>query len=211
MRGRDGPAAGGAGPVRVVLATGNPHKVAEIRAIVRELDLPLEIVDPPAALPPVVEDGATLEANAVKKAAAVCRALGMPALADDTGLEIDALGGAPGLRAARWAGPEQDFAANVAKALGELAGVPAERRTARFRCVVALCMNPDAAPLLAEGRVEGRIAEAPAGAGGFGYDPIFYLPERELTLAEIPAGEKNRLSHRYRALAALGEKLRARG
>ena len=197
--------------MRVVLATGNPHKVEEIRAIARELALPLEIVDPPADMPPVVEDGDTLAANAIKKAVAVCRALGLPALADDTGLEIDALGGAPGLHAARWAGPEQDFAANVAKALRELAGVPAEKRTARFRCVVALCERPDAPPLLAEGRVEGAIAEAPSGEGGFGYDPVFYLPERGLTLAEIPAGEKNRLSHRYRALAALGEKLAGRG
>jgi len=132
----------------------------------------------------------------------------MPALADDTGLEIDALGGAPGHHAARWAGPECVAADNVAKALRELGGVPEAERTARFRCVMALVDPSGAAePLVAEGRVEGRIAEALSGEGGFGYDPIFYLPEQGCTLAELGEAEKNRLSHRFRALAALGELL----
>ena len=191
--------------MRIVLATGNPHKRQEIARILVELGLPLILVDPPRPLPEVVEDGTSLAENATRKAVAVARALGMATLADDTGLAIDALNGEPGIHAARWAGPECIAANNVAKALRLLAGVPVERRSARFLCVVALCVDPDAPPLLAEGRLEGHIAEAAAGAGGFGYDPIFYLPDRGCTLAELAEGEKNRLSHRYRALAALGK------
>jgi XTP/dITP diphosphohydrolase len=190
---------------KVVIATGNLHKVEEIARIVADLDLPLQIVAPFAPLPEVVEDGGSLEANAAKKACVAAAALGCATLADDTGLEIDALGGAPGIYAARWAGPECDAKANVAKALRELAGVPEAERGARFRCVIALCPGPGEEPLLAEGRVEGRIALAPAGGEGFGYDPIFHLPERGCTMAELPESEKNRLSHRFRALAALGE------
>ncbi len=193
---------------KIVIATGNAHKKMEIAAIVAELGLPLEIVEPGVDLPEVDEDGDTLEYNALKKAREVAEATGMPALADDTGLEIDALGGAPGHHAARWAGPECVAADNVAKALRELGGVPEAERTARFRCVMALVDPSGAAePLVAEGRVEGRIAEALSGEGGFGYDPIFYLPEQGCTLAELGEAEKNRLSHRFRALAALGELL----
>jgi len=195
--------------VNIVLATGNPHKREEMAWIIADLGLPLAIVDSPVPLPEVEEDGTTLAENAAKKAAAVCRATGLPALADDTGLEIDALGGEPGVYAARWAGPGCVYADNVAKALRELKGVPAALRTARFRCVVALCRHPGGEPLLAEGRVEGRIAESPSGEGGFGYDPIFWLPERGCSLAALAEEEKNRISHRYRALAALGELLAA--
>ena len=193
--------------MKVVLATGNAHKRQEIAAIVAALGLPLELVALAVPLPEVVEDGDTLEANAVKKARTVARALGLPALADDTGLEVDALGGAPGHHAARYAGPECDAVKNVAKLLAALAGVPAARRQARFRCVVALVVDPRGEPLLGEGRVEGRIAEAPSGGGGFGYDPVFWLPEQSCTLAELPESEKNALSHRYRALADLGRRL----
>jgi XTP/dITP diphosphohydrolase len=193
--------------VKLVIATGNAHKREEIAAIAAELGLPFSIVVPPAPLPEVLEDGDSLEANAAKKAREVAAAVGLPALADDTGLEIDALGGAPGIYAARWAGPEGDARKNIAKALRELYGVPEALRTARFRCVMALCRDPAEPPLFAEGRVEGRIAESPSGTEGFGYDPIFYLPDRGCTLAELPADTKNRLSHRYRALADLKSKL----
>ena len=195
--------------IKVVLATGNMHKVEEIARIVADLGLPLMIQAPFAPLPEVIEDGDTLAANASKKAAQVAEALGCATLADDTGLEIDALGGAPGIHAARWAGPECDAGRNVAKALRELAGVPEGKRTARFRCVIALCPGPGQEPLLAEGTVEGRIAETPCGAGGFGYDPIFHLPELGCTMAELSEARKNRLSHRFRALEALGRLLRA--
>ncbi|MBM4118376.1 RdgB/HAM1 family non-canonical purine NTP pyrophosphatase [bacterium] len=193
--------------MRVVLASGNPHKREEIAAIIQALGLPLTLVTPGVPLPDVVEDGDTLAANAIKKARTVALALGLPALADDTGLEVDALGGAPGHHAARYAGPEQDAAKNVAKLLAALRGVPAAQRTARFRCVMALVVDPRGEPLLGEGIVEGRIAEAPAGGGGFGYDPVFWLPESSCTLAALPQAEKNALSHRYRALADLGRRL----
>lgn len=193
--------------MKVVLATGNAHKRREIAAIIAALGLPLELVVPEVPLPEVIEDGATLAANAVKKARTVALALGLPALADDTGLEVDALGGAPGHHAARYAGPEGDAAKNVAKLLAALAGVPAAQRMARFRCVVALVLDPRGEALLGEGRVEGAIAEAPSGGGGFGYDSVFWLPGRSCTLAELPESEKNALSHRRRALADLGLRL----
>jgi len=193
--------------VKVVLATKNPHKVDEIRAICAELGLPLEIEAPPADLPETVEDGDTLEVNAAKKAREAADFCGCAAMADDTGLEIDALGGAPGHHAARYAGPEHDHRKNTAKALRELAGLPEAERTARFRTVVALCPGPGEDCIFAEGRVEGRISEAERGEGGFGYDPIFFIPELGKTLAELDAGEKNRLSHRFRALEALATRL----
>lgn len=190
--------------MKIVLATGNAHKQEEIARIVADLGLPFEIVEPAAPLPEVIEDGETLEDNALKKAREAAAACGLPALADDTGLFIDALGGAPGHHAARWAGPACRAADNVAKALKELAGVPAAERTARFRCVMALVDPAGGEPRVSEGIVEGVIAEAVAGAGGFGYDPIFFLPEQGCTLAELPDGLKNRLSHRFRALSAMG-------
>jgi XTP/dITP diphosphohydrolase len=195
--------------VKIVLATGNAHKRQEIAEIVDRLQLPLTIVEPPIPLPEVIEDGDTLEANAIKKALEVCRAVGLPALADDTGLEIDFLGGEPGIYAARWAGPDCDFKQNIAKALKGLAGVPADKRTARFRTVVALVTDPGSEPILAQGRVEGVIAEQELGGGGFGYDPIFFLPEIGKSMAELTEMEKNRLSHRFRALEQLGQVLGA--
>ncbi len=193
--------------IKVVLETGNMHKVEEIARIVADLRLPIMIQAPFAPIPEVIEDGETLEANAAKKACEVAEALGCATLADDTGLEIDALGGEPGIRAARYAGPDCDAEQNVAKALRELDGVSEAERGARFRCVIALCPGPGQEPILAEGSVEGRITEAPAGGEGFGYDPIFFLPEKGCTMAELPEMEKNRLSHRFRAIKALGELL----
>ena len=155
----------------------------------------------------LLKDFKTYATNTRLKAQAFAVASGLLTLADDSGLEVDALRGAPGVLSSRYASPGTSDSQRVDYLLSKLVDVLWEQRTARFRCVMALCAGPGCEPLLAEGRVEGRIAFAPAGAEGFGYDPIFYLPERGCTLAQLPAAEKNRLSHRYRALAALGEKL----
>ena len=191
--------------LRLVVATENPHKVSEIAAI---LGPEFDLVPRPAGLESVVEDGDTLEDNARLKAFAVGAAAGEPAVADDTGLEVDALGGAPGVHSARYAGPSGDAAANVAKLLAALDGVSPAERTARFR-TVALVSFADGAELIADGVVEGRIAEHPSGAGGFGYDPVF-VPDGGggRTFAQLSADEKDAISHRGRAFRALAEKLR---
>ena len=186
----------------LVLASANPHKVAEIA----ELLPGWELRPRPADLPDVVEDGETLEANARLKAVATCEASGLPAVADDTGLEVDALGGAPGVHSARYAGPAQDAAANTARLLAALAGV--DDRTARFR-TVALVRFPDGRELMAEGMVEGTIAASPRGAVGFGYDPVFVPADDPAgrTFAEMTAAEKRAISHRGRAFRALARRL----
>jgi XTP/dITP diphosphohydrolase len=188
--------------VRLVSASANPDKVAEIETILTPLGIVL--VPRPAAVPDVVEDGETLEDNARLKAIAVCAAVGEAAVADDTGLEVDALGGAPGVVTARYAGADATYADNVAKLLGALDGV-ADRR-ARFR-TVALVRYPDGREVVAEGVVEGTITSAPAGAGGFGYDPVF-APDSGggLTFAQM-GDEKHALSHRGRAFRALAAAL----
>jgi XTP/dITP diphosphohydrolase len=160
----------------------------------------------------VEEDGETFAANAAKKAREVAAAAGLPALADDSGLEVDALDGAPGVRSARYAGAGHDDAANNRRLLAELAGVPTARRTARFRCAVALA-DPRG-PLgdtveIREGACAGVILESPRGHNGFGYDPLFLYPELGRTFAELSLEEKGRLSHRARALAAMLPVLRA--
>jgi XTP/dITP diphosphohydrolase len=196
------------GTLQVVLATANPHKVTEIAAIVGDT---LELLPRPVDLPDVVEDAETLEGNARLKAAAICDATGLPAVADDTGLEVDALGGEPGVRTARYGGEAATAADNIDRLLRELARVPAPGRTARFR-TVALLRFPDGREVLAEGVVEGRIAEAPAGAGGFGYDPVFVPDEGDgRTFAELPAAAKHAVSHRGRAFRALAAALAAQG
>lgn len=181
------------------VGTKNKDKLREIEAILASL--PLELRPLPGGLPDVVEDGGSLEANARLKALGYARAVGAPVLADDTGLFVDALGGAPGVDAAHYAGPKATYADNRTKLLRELAGVPEPRRTARFRCVIAVA-RPDAVAATFEGSVEGRILEAPRGPGQFGYDPLFFVPEVGRSLAEIEGPEKNRLSHRARALAS---------
>ena len=149
--------------------------------------------------PAVIEDGWTYRENALKKAWAAAKFTGKPALADDTGLEVDALGGQPGLYAARFAGEGCTFQDNVRKLLRLLEGVPPQRRGARFVCVMAL-VDPGGREQVVEGELHGQIAEAPAGDSGFGYDPVFYVPEVGKTLAELTPAEKNRMSHRGRAL-----------
>ncbi len=150
-------------------------------------------------VPEVVEDGATYRENALKKARSAATFTGKPALADDTGLEVDALGGQPGLYAARFAGEGCTFQENILKLLQLLDGVPSERRGARFVSVIAL-VEPNGREQVVEGELRGRITESQAGVGGFGYDPVFYVPDLGKTLAELTADEKNRVSHRGRAL-----------
>ncbi len=192
-------------PVRLVLATANPDKVAEIGAI---LGPGVELAPRPASVPDVVEDADTLEGNARLKAVAIVEATGDAAVADDTGLEVDALGGAPGVHSARFAGEEATYADNVAKMLDAMADhpEPAARR-ARFR-TVALARFPDGTELVAEGAVEGTIAAEARGSGGFGYDPLFVPEEGDgRTFAEMTPDEKHAVSHRGRAFRALRDAL----
>ena len=182
---------------RLLIATHNAHKLAEIRSIFSRPGLELLSVDDLPGLPEVVEDRDTFEGNAVKKAYALAEAAGIPAMADDSGLEVDALGGAPGVYSARYAGQPTDFEANNAKLLSELHGV--SDRSARFRCAIALCFPGDKARTVA-GLCEGCIADAPRGRGGFGYDPLFVPEGHARTFAEMGEAEKNRISHRADAL-----------
>jgi XTP/dITP diphosphohydrolase len=194
--------------VRIVLASANPDKAHEIRAIIGDA----VVLEPrPPHVPDVIEDGATLVDNARLKAIALCAATGLPALADDTGLEVDALGGAPGVWAARYAGEHASYTDNVAKLLGELDGVGDAQRTARFR-TVAMVRFPDGSELIGDGVVEGRIARELRGENGFGYDPVFVPIEGDgRSFAEMNADEKHAISHRGRALRALAAQLNASG
>jgi XTP/dITP diphosphohydrolase len=187
---------------RVLLATGNAGKLAEIRALVA--DVPLEWVGLAEFpdVPEAEETGASFAENARLKARHYAAATGLPTLADDSGLVVDALGGEPGVHSARYAGLPRDDAANNRKLVAALAGVPAEQRSARFRCCMAF-VHDGAVALETQGAVEGRIVDTPRGENGFGYDPHFYLPELERTLAELPPAEKNARSHRGRALRAM--------
>lgn len=194
--------------IRLVCASANPDKAAEIEAL---LDGVVELVPRPAALGVVAEDADDLEGNARLKAAAVCAFAGAPAVADDTGLEVDALGGAPGVRTARYAGPGAGYADNVERLLAEMRDVAPARRTARFR-TVALVVWPDGAELSAAGAVEGLIAAEPRGRGGFGYDPVFVPAEGDgRTFAEMSDAAKHAISHRGRAFRALAGALRECG
>jgi len=191
----------------LMLATSNPGKVAELRAILASLfDLGgLSLLSPrdwPAPLPQVTETGTTFAENARLKADALAAATGIPSLADDSGLCVDALDGAPGLYSARWAGPGASDSERNTKLLLALADVPPERRTARFVCAAALAM-PGGETRTAEGVCEGVILTAPRGANGFGYDPLFLLPDLRRTMAELTSEEKNRLSHRALAVSRL--------
>ncbi len=196
---------------RVVSATANPHKLDEIREI---LGATVVVLGRPADLAEVEEDASTLEGNAELKVAAVVAASGEPALADDTGLEVDALRGAPGVRSARYGGPEADDEKNYNKLLGELRELGAnapEQRRARFRTVVILGW-PDGRRLVGRGVVEGTIATTPRGDRGFGYDPVFIPDEGDgRTFGEMWPEEKHSLSHRGRALRELADQLAALG
>ena len=192
-----------------VVATFNPHKATELHALLGLPGLTLRAVSEwPGAVAPV-EDGDTLLANALLKARAACALTGLPSIADDTGLEVDALDGAPGVFTARYAGAEATYADNVAKLLRELEGVAPERRTARFR-TACVAMWPDGRTCVSEGVVEGAIVTAPRGTNGFGYDPVFApaVGDGTRTFAEMHDTEKNTLSHRARAVHALADQLR---
>lgn len=193
--------------MKLLLGTGNRDKVREISAILAGSDVELVSLTDFPEIPEVVEDGETLEANARKKALLPARASGLWTLADDTGLEVDALDGAPGVYSARYAGEDCSYSDNVEKLLRELKGVKPPRRTAVFRCVMALA-SPEGEVRLREGRLPGVISESPAGSNGFGYDPVFLLPERGKTFAELSTEEKNRISHRGLALRAMAEVLK---
>lgn len=195
-------------PGRIVVASANPKKAAELAELLS--GLPVQVVPRPPEVPEVVEDGDTFLDNARLKAVALAAATGDAALADDSGLEVDALGGAPGVFSARFAGESASDADNVALALAELERVGATQpgaRTARFRCVLVL-RTPDGTELVAEGSVEGHLIQAPRGDGGFGYDPIFVPADGDgRTFAEMTGAEKQAISHRGRALRALIDQL----
>jgi XTP/dITP diphosphohydrolase len=194
--------------MKVVLATRNRHKVVEIGALLVDLDFQLVGIDDVAPGVPLHEDEDTFEGNALAKARQAAVATGLPSLADDSGLEVDALGGAPGVWSARYAGLPSDDGRNNAKLLGALVAVAPPARTARYRCVAAFVDLAAGRELTASGACEGVILEGPRGGGGFGYDPLFFLPALGKTMAEIDLAEKNQLSHRAAAFRALAARLR---
>jgi len=194
---------------RLVFATRNRGKIVELRELLAELPLEVLSLDD-VHVPEVVEDGDTFAANAIKKAREVSAATGLPALADDSGLEVDALGGAPGVYSARYAGDDATDDANNDKLLAALAGVPEARRTARFRSVLALADvggRLGDRVITSDGTCEGRVLDHRRGTGGFGYDPLFWAPELGATFAELGVGSKNDLSHRARAMRAMKPRL----
>ncbi len=185
----------------IVLATRNHDKIIEIREALADLPVQLLSLDDFPQAPEVIEDGDTLEANAAKKALAIHHFTQLPAIADDTGLMVEALNGAPGVYSSRFAGPGATYSDNVQKLLRLMEHIPAPQRTAEFRAVIAFAVNGKTH--LVDGRCRGQIAFAPRGASGFGYDPVFLVPELNKTFAELTLAEKNQISHRGRALAAL--------
>jgi XTP/dITP diphosphohydrolase len=190
----------------LVIATRNRKKFEEMVAILQGVAAAVKSLDDFGPIDPVPETGDTFEANARQKALGYARATGEWALADDSGLEVDALDGAPGVRSSRWGGREGDDRLNNETLMRALAAKPRETWTARYRCVMALA-TPREVLAVTEGSCEGRITDRPAGANGFGYDPYFYLPEKGCTMAELAPDVKNRLSHRYRALEAMKKSL----
>jgi XTP/dITP diphosphohydrolase len=190
-------------PRRVVLATGNAGKQREFAALLGPLGFQI-LTQGELGIAPAAETGNTFEENALLKARHAAREANLPAMADDSGIEVDALGGRPGVYSARYAGIQASDADNNALLLAELAGVPAQRRQARYRCVIAYVrFADDPAPLFARGAWEGCIAEAPAGNGGFGYDPLFLPQGVAVTAAQLSPDAKNAVSHRGAALASL--------
>ncbi|OPY87541.1 MAG: dITP/XTP pyrophosphatase [Syntrophus sp. PtaU1.Bin208] len=189
------------------MASRNEGKLKEVRAILEGLDVTLESLHAYKNVPDVVEDGNSFFENALKKAKVISEFTGAIALADDSGLEVDALNGQPGIFSARFAGPEADDDQNIEKLLDLLKDSPPEKRAAAFRCVLVLYF-PDGTYKSFQGDWKGFISEARQGSNGFGYDPVFFLPEQGKTVAQLSAAEKNRNSHRAKALQALKESLR---
>ncbi|PZO09458.1 MAG: non-canonical purine NTP pyrophosphatase, RdgB/HAM1 family [Lysobacteraceae bacterium] len=192
---------------RLVLATSNAGKLAELQPLLAPAGFEL-VTQGALGVGDAIEDGLTFLENALIKARHASAATGLPALGDDSGLVVDALGGAPGLYSARYAGVHGDSAANNAKLLGEMEGLVGARRRAHFYCVLVLLRHfDDPQPLVAEGVWPGQVLEAARGSGGFGYDPVFFVPGYGLSAAELEPGLKNRISHRGLALARLRERL----
>lgn len=192
-------------PSQLAVASHNAHKLREIARICATWPVRWVTVETdPRPWPDVEETGDTYLENALLKARAVASALGVPAVADDSGIEVDALGGAPGPRSARYAGEDATDERNLHRLIGALKGVPASGRTARYRCVAAVAM-PDGTEVHAEETCEGTVTRAPRGAGGFGYDPVFVPAGWDLTMAELTDEQKDRISHRGRAFRALAE------
>ena len=195
---------------RVILASSNPGKLGEIQAILADFDVN---VNPQSAfdIPDVAETGSTFVENAILKARNAASLAGLPAIADDSGIEVDALGGAPGVRSARYAGEGSTDEDNLAKLLTDMQDFPDSERAARFHCVLAYLDHPaDPTPIVCQGVWSGRLLYAPRGRNGFGYDPIFYVPTHNCSSAELPSEEKNRISHRGQAVRELVIRLRAR-
>ena len=197
--------------MKIVLATNNRGKIAELRELLAgEAVEVVSIADATSAPFVVVEDGDTFADNAIKKARAASALTGLVALADDSGLEVDALGGAPGVRSARFAGEHASDEENIAALVAALGAKNRTSSPARFRCAIALSDPTEPAPVVVEGTCEGSVTITPRGKNGFGYDPIFVVEGTNRTMAELAAAEKNSLSHRARALAKMRDVLRAR-
>lgn len=185
--------------MQLVLATNNEDKIREIRHLLDDLPVTIMTRDDFLEFPDIEETGSTLEENAILKAKAISEFCDLPALADDSGLEVDALNGAPGIFSSRYAGENVTYADNNRKLLAELRGIPHEKRTARFRCVIAVCWGGDEVET-AQGMAEGFITEDSAGISGFGYDPVFHYPPAGKRFSEMSVEEKNLVSHRGKAL-----------
>ena len=191
---------------RVVLATGNAGKLKEMREIFAGADLDI-VAQSEFNTPEAIEDGLSFVENAIKKARNASAFTGLPAIADDSGIEVDALNGEPGIHSARYAGDDES---NIERLLREMADIPDGQRTARFQCVIVYMRHAhDPVPLIARGEWEGSILRHPRGEGGFGYDPVFYVPEHGYSAAELSADEKNSISHRGKALRQMFERLQA--
>ncbi len=190
---------------KLLIATKNQDKIAEIRLLLADLDVELLTLNEFPNVPDVIEDGLTLAENAIKKAKTYFEFTKLPAVADDTGLEVDYLNELPGVYSARFAGENATYSDNVNKLLKKLHGIPSEKRGATFRCVVALCNEKETKTV--EGKCEGVILEETRGESGFGYDPVFYVPEYDCTFAEMDLELKNRVSHRAKAFLKLKELL----
>ena len=198
--------------MKIVIATRNRHKAVELQTLLHGAGydaVQLDEIDPDNKIPEVEETGTTFKENALLKAHAIAKATGLPSVADDTGLEVDALGGAPGIFSARYSGENCTYEDNVKKLLRELSDIADDRRTARFK-TVAVYVHKET-ELSAEGVVEGVITEKAEGVGGFGYDPVFSVLDMKKTYAQLADEEKNRVSHRGKAIRSLIEKLRENG
>ncbi|MGC9512180.1 MAG: XTP/dITP diphosphatase [Fidelibacterota bacterium] len=192
--------------MKLVLATHNKNKILELQEVLKDEQVSILTCDDFPGTPDVIEDGETLEENALKKAREIHQYTQLPVLADDTGLEVSALGGAPGVKSSRYAGEHASYADNVAKLLKEMSQIPKEQREARFRTVMVYL--DDRYQLMTEGEVTGQILEEVCGDGGFGYDPVFYYPPLKKTFSELTLQEKNKISHRGRALLTMIKILR---